>query len=681
VTAEEAATRRSTASPSANLERHQEHRTWPAGASPMTNARARVVIEAVTPLVDGGRFPIKREVGEVVAVEADVFADGHDVVAGQLLVWRPCSAHPHASALHPLGNDRWRASFTADEIGRWRFAIEAWIDHLATWRRGSAIKAEAGLDISVELEAGARLLDEAAAETEGERDVLLGWSDRVRACVGDVATSLLVEPELIEVIERLSPRRHVQRTEDYGVVVDPRLARFSAWYEIFPRSAGAPGEHGTFASVEGRLDEIAEMGFDVLYLPPVHPIGRVNRKGPNNTLAAADDDPGSPWAIGSAEGGHDAIHPRLGTEEDLRRLVTAARRRRIEIALDIAWQCAPDHPWVAEHPSWFRWRPDGEVQYAENPPKKYQDIYPLEFETPDWQALWAELARVVRHWIGVGVRIFRVDNPHTKPFAFWEWLITDIKAEHPDVLFLSEAFTRPKVMHRLAKLGFSQSYTYFTWRNTAWELREYFTELTSDPGRQYFRPNVWPNTPDILTEYLQHGGRPAFVNRLVLATTLAASYGIYGPAFELCEAEPREPGSEEYLHSEKYEIRHWDREAPHSLRPLIARLNGIRRAHPALQHDRNLVFHDVDNDQLLCASKATDSSDDVILVVVNVDPHHAQSGWLALDLHALGLDDAPFVVDDLLCGGSYEWQGPHPFVHLDPWATPAHVFQVRRAPR
>jgi starch synthase (maltosyl-transferring) len=647
----------------------------------MTDARPRVVIEAVDPAVDGGRYPIKREVGDVVTVEADAFADGHDVVAGSLLVWRPDATEPVAVPLQPLVNDRWRASFTVDEIGRWRYAVEAWIDHLATWRHATAVKAAAGLDIGVELEAGARMLDAAAAEAGDDSDMraLQLWATGVRGAIRDTAPLVVLDdPALAATIAKAGPRRQAQRSIEYPAIVDPRLARFSAWYELFPRSAGATGAHGTFTDVEARLDEIAEMGFDVLYLPPIHPIGRQHRKGPNNTLAAGPDDPGSPWAIGAAEGGHDAIHPQLGGEDALRRLVTSARGRGIELALDIAWQCAPDHPWVAEHPSWFRWRPDGTVQYAENPPKKYQDIYPLEFETPDWRALWSELERIVRRWIDVGVRVFRVDNPHTKPFAFWEWLISRIKDDHPEVLFLSEAFTRPKVMHRLAKLGFSQSYTYFAWRTSAWELREYFTELTSDPGRQYFRPNVWPNTPDILTEYLQHGGRPAFVNRLVLATTLAATYGIYGPAFELAVAEPREPGSEEYLHSEKYEIRRWDRDAPHSLRPLITRLNCIRRAHPALQHDRNLVFHGVDNDQLLCYSKATDDRRDVVLSVVNLDPHHRHTGWLALDLAALGVHDQPFTVDDLLCGESFDWRGAHPFVALDPKGTAAHVFHVRR---
>jgi starch synthase (maltosyl-transferring) len=665
----------------------------------VTELRPRVVIEAVTPVVDCGRFAAKREVGDTVEVEADVFADGHGGVAGRLLVWRPGADAPWTSPLQLLVNDRWHAAFNADELGRWRFALEAWVDHLATWRKDTAIKEAAGLDISVELEEGARRLERLATENDGDRELRLRWAARLRAYPGgsDAETSLLADPELLAVIDEQGPRPPARRTPAYELVVDPRLARFSAWYELFPRSAGAPGEHGTLADVEARVDEIADLGFDVLYLPPIHPIGRVNRKGPNNTLVAGPEDPGSPWAIGASEGGHDAIHPQLGTEADLRSLVAKARQRGMEVALDIAWQCAPDHPWVTEHPSWFHWRPDGTVQYAENPPKKYQDIFPLEFETPDWPALWDELARVVRHWIDLGVRVFRVDNPHTKPFAFWEWLITEVKTAHPDVLFLSEAFTRPKVMHRLAKLGFSQSYTYFAWRNTAWELREYFTELTSDPGRQYFRPNVWPNTPDILTEYLQHGGRPAFVTRLVLATTLAASYGIYGPAFELCEAQPREPGSEEYLHSEKYEIRRWDLAVEQSLRPLIARLNRIRRAHPALQRDRNLVFHGTDNEQLLCASKATDAGEaagedagkdagtdtdnDVILTVVNLDPHHAQSGWLSLDLGALGLDGGPFAVEDLLCGGTYTWHDPHPYVQLDPQGTPAHVLHVKRAPR
>ena len=462
------------------------------------------------------------------------------------------------------------------------------------------------------------------------------------------------------------------------MTVDPRRARCSAWYEMFPRStADAPGRHGTFRDCEMRLPYVAELGFDVLYLPPSHPVGRVNRKGRNNALKATPDDPGSPWAIGSHEGGHKAVNPALGTLDDFRRLVSAARELGIEVALDIAFQCAPDHPYVQQHPQWFRWRPDGTVQYAENPPKKYEDIYPFNFECDDWPALWQELKSVFTFWVEHGVTIFRVDNPHTKPFAFWEWLIAEIQRDHPEAMFLSEAFTRPKVMHRLAKIGFTQSYTYFPWRNTKLELSEYFSELASHASREYFRPNHWPNTPDILTAYLQHGGRPAFMTRLVLAATLGANYGIYGPAFEHCENVPREPGSEEYRNSEKYEVRFWDLAKPDSLRTLVAAVNRARRENPALQQEWNIQFIPVDNDELICYTKYTNDRANVVIMVVNLDPHHRQSGWLEVPLDQLGIDrERSYEVEDLLSGTSYLWQGARNYVELNPQACPAHVFKV-----
>ncbi|HXH28450.1 MAG TPA: alpha-amylase family glycosyl hydrolase, partial [Candidatus Polarisedimenticolia bacterium] len=466
------------------------------------------------------------------------------------------------------------------------------------------------------------------------------------------------------------------------VAVDPPAARFNAWYEMFPRSCGAGGRHGTFRDVEARLPYVAEMGFDILYLPPIHPIGRSFRKGPNNVENGSHEDPGSPWAIGSVEGGHTAIHPGLGTLQDFRRLVAAARERGIAVALDIAFQATPDHPWVKAHPEWFRARPDGTIQYAENPPKKYQDIYPLDFETDRWRELWDELKSVFDFWITQGVRIFRVDNPHTKPFAFWEWCLNAIKAEHPDVLFLAEAFTRPKVMYRLAKLGFSLSYTYFPWRNTRWELTEYLSELTRPPAVDFFRASQWTNTPDILTAFLQYGGRPAFMIRLVLAASLGASYGIYGPAFELCETRAIREGSEEYLDSEKYQIRDWDRDRPDSLRGLIARVNRIRRENPALQDDRGLRFHAADNEQILCYSKASADGASVILVVVNLDPHHTQAGWVQVPPERLGADtDRPFQVHDLLSDARYMWSGDRHYVELNPHVAPAHLFRVGRLTR
>jgi starch synthase (maltosyl-transferring) len=467
------------------------------------------------------------------------------------------------------------------------------------------------------------------------------------------------------------------------MTVDPVRARFSAWYELFPRSASPDARrHGTFRDCLARLPYVSSMGFDVLYLPPIHPIGLSERKGRNNRLDPGPQDPGSPWAIGAPQGGHKRIHPELGTIEDFRALVAAARERGIEIALDIAYQCSPDHPYASEHPEWFLQRPDGSIQYAENPPKKYQDIYPFHFETPAWQALWRELKSIVDFWIGEGVCIFRIDNPHTKPFAFWEWLIGSVKAEHPDVIFLAEAFTRPKVMHRLAKLGFTQSYTYFAWRNTKHEIVEYFTELTQTPSCEYFRPNLWPNTPDILTEYLQFNGRAGFMVRLTLAATLGASYGIYGPAFELLEHEPREPGSEEYLDSEKYQRRVWDLEQPASLAPFIARVNRIRCENIALQSDWSLRFHRIDNDALIAYSKRSDDGGIVLLCVVNLDPHHAQAGWLELDLEALDIPEGGrFQAHDLLSEARFLWQGRRNYVALDPSRGPAHVLLVRRRVR
>jgi starch synthase (maltosyl-transferring) len=464
------------------------------------------------------------------------------------------------------------------------------------------------------------------------------------------------------------------------LVVERERARFSAWYELFPRSAAAePGRHGTFKDVEKRLPYIAELGFDVLYLPPIHPVGRERRKGKNNAIAAAPEDVGSPWAIGAKEGGHKAIHPQLGTHEDFRHLLKAAAKHGLEIALDIAYQCAPDHPYVKAHPEWFRKRPDGSIQYAENPPKKYEDIYPFDFECEDWKALWQELKSVLDFWIAEGVKILRVDNPHTKAFPFWEWAIAEVRREHPDVIFLAEAFTRPKVMHRLAKLGYTQSYTYFAWRNTRHELTEYFTELARGPGKDYFRPNVWPNTPDILTEALQVGGRAAFMQRFALAATLAASYGIYGPAFELMAHRPREPGSEEYLDSEKYQLRHWDLERADSLRAYIAAFNRIRRENPALQADGSLRFFATDNEQLIAYAKQTPDRANQIVCVVNLSPHHTHGGWVELDLAMLGIEPGrPYQMHDLLSGARYLWTGPRNFVQLDPQRSPAHVFRVRR---
>jgi starch synthase (maltosyl-transferring) len=650
-----------------------------------TDGRVRVVIEGVAPAIDGGRFAAKRVIGDRVVVEADCFTDGHDAVAARVLWRREDEEEWHAAPMTFLGNDRWRGSFRVDALGRYRYTVTAWVDHFLSWLHDLKRRVDPE-DIKIAALVGAELIAGAAARAGGaDRKQLAEWSARLKAG-GDAETlkALGLDDSLVEVAKRY-PDRSLALTYpvELPLVVDPERARYSTWYELFPRStAPVAGRHGTFRDVEARLPYVAELGFDVLYFPPIHPIGREKRKGSNNSLAPTPDDVGSPWAIGAAEGGHKALHPQLGTLADFRRVVARARELGIEIALDIAYQCAPDHPYIKEHPDWFRWRPDGTVQYAENPPKKYQDIYPFNFESADWQAMWDELASVFDFWIAEGVRIFRVDNPHTKPFPFWEWAIDRLKRAHPEAIFLAEAFTRPKVMHRLAKLGYSQSYTYFAWRNTKSELTEYFTELARGPGREYFRPNVWPNTPDILTEYLQFGGRPAFMTRLALAATLAASYGIYGPAFELLEAKPREAGSEEYLDSEKYQLRHWDLDRADSLRGFIARINQARRENPALQSDWSLRFFPVDNEHLICYAKTTEDMENVVVSVVNLDPYHTQSGWVELDLAALGADPAaPYQMHELLTGARYLWNGPRNYVSLDVARSPAQIFRMRRKVR
>ncbi|MDM7917514.1 MAG: alpha-1,4-glucan--maltose-1-phosphate maltosyltransferase [Candidatus Eisenbacteria bacterium] len=660
-------------------------------------ARAeRIAIERIHPEIEGGRFAAKRAIGETFVVEADVFADGHDEVRAVLL-YRPERRDPAPEnsragsfawaeiPMEPIGNDRYRASFRPDALGRHWYTVAGWIDPFATWRKGIVKKIEAKQDVDVDLRIGAALVEEAAARATGEdREFLASCARKLRGDGGDGADGaargrIAASAELMDRMARWPDRSgEARRDPPLPLVVDRERARHGAWYEMFPRSVwGAQGEHATFADCEKRLPYIASLGFDVLYLPPIHPIGVAHRKGRNNTPSAGPDDPGSPWAIGSAEGGHDAVHPRLGSLADLRRLIARAREHGIEIALDLALQTSPDHPWTREHPEWFRRRPDGTIQYAENPPKKYEDIYPIDFESADRDALWREARRIVRFWCDQGIRIFRVDNPHTKPFAFWEWLIESIREEHPDVLFLAEAFTRPKIVYRLAKLGFNQSYNYFPWRNSKWELTDYFTELTRGEAREYFRPNLWTNTPDILTEYLQVGGLPAFRVRLVLAGLLGASYGIYGPVFELGENLPSKPGSEEYRDSEKYEIRHWDVDRADSLAPLIREVNRIRRENPALQRDAGLQFHPIDNDRMLAFTKESEDRANVVLAVVNLDPRNAQSGWLHFPLEPLRLDPRrPFAVEDLLEGTRTLWQGKRNLVRLDPALGPAMIARI-----
>ena len=635
------------------------------------------VIENVSPQVDAARFAVKRAVGEEIVVLADCFAHGHERVDCVVRLRGPGDGEWSEVAMEPLGNDRWRARFAVDRVGLWQYGVVCWIDALASWRDEYLRRVDPA-DLRLAASAGAELIGASAANArEAVRERLAHWARQLREeSDPQRLQALALDESLLAQARRHAPRTGAAHSATLPAYVDRERARFSTWYEAFPRSMAAEGgRHGTFDDVIGQLDRIRGLGFDVLYLPPIHPIGRTKRKGRNNATLAEPGDVGSPWAIGAREGGHTAIHPELGTLDDFRRLVAAARERGMEIALDIAFQAAPDHPWVTQHPEWFRRRPDGSIQYAENPPKKYEDIYPIDFASRDWRALWHALRDVFAFWVAQGVEIFRVDNPHTKPFAFWEWVIHEIRRQHPGVIFLAEAFTRPHVMHRLAKLGFTQSYTYFTWRVTKAELTEYFTELALSPTREYFRPNCWPNTPDILPYHLQNAPLEMFRIRLVLAATLAASYGIYAPAYEAGENRPREEHSEEYLASEKYEIKRWDAHAPDSLAPLIGKVNAIRRAHRALQSDWSLAFHPTDNDMLMCYSKRAD--DDRILVAVNLDPRNTQTGWVNVDLAALGLDPyAAYTVHDLLSGESYPWWGSRNFLLLDPRRAPAHIFGI-----
>ncbi len=644
--------------------------------------RNRVIIEGIEPEIDGGRYPIKRVAGEKVTVEADVFAEGHDIVAAILEYRREDQESWSEVSMRHVGNDRWEGSFVPLKLGRYRYRVRGYVDVYLTWLEGLKKKHGAGQDLSVEFAIGAAYIVEVSERAAPEETRKLA----------ELAGLLRKGDDLERILQRVGSEEtlHIMRTcrerdneslygKELTVVVEREKAGFSTWYELFPRSAtGEAGSHGTFRDCEALLPDIARLGFDVLYLPPIHPIGSSRRKGKNNVLVAGEGDPGSPWAIGSDEGGHKAIHPELGTMDDFLRLVSEAKKHGIEIAMDIAFQCSPDHPYVKEHPEWFRWRPDGTVQFAENPPKKYEDIIPFDFETRSWRELWEELKSIVLFWVDKGITLFRVDNPHTKPFPFWEWLIGEVRRTRPEVIFLSEAFTRPKVMYRLAKIGFSMSYTYFTWRNTKRELTEYMTEITRSQVGEYFRPNFWPNTPDILSEYLQYGGRPAFVIRLVLAATLSSHYGIYGPAYELCVSDAVS-GKEEYDDSEKYEIKKWDLEKPGNLREFIARVNRIRRENPALQSTRNLRFYEVENDNLLFYGKHTDDLDNLLLVVVNLDPFHTQSGVLRVPLKDFGIEPGgSFLVHDLLSNDRFIWHGADNHVTLDPRVAPAYIFHVRR---
>ena len=656
----------------------------PPVAPPLNSARPppRIIIEAIDPEIDGGRFPCKRIAGDVVEVTAAIFADGHDLVSAVLRHRRSGEPIWTETPMQPLGNDRWCARFLVERIGRYEYAIAAWMDRFGTWRHGLSRKVDAGLDVRSELLEGAGLV-EAAVGRAADRNDARALGEAARRLAADADLALRIGTALSATLSD-TMSRHPDRSEEassarvLAVEVERERAGFGAWYEFFPRScAPEPGRHGTFADARARLRHAAAMGFDVVYLPPIHPIGATHRKGPNNAPVSAPGDPGSPWAIGAGDGGHCAVHAELGTLADFDAFVAEARKLGLEVALDVAFQCSPDHPWVREHPDWFRHRPDGSIQYAENPPKKYQDVYPLDFECEDWRGLWLALLDVFRFWIAHDITIFRVDNPHTKTFAFWEWTIAELRAEHPECIFLAEAFTRPSIVEYLAKVGFSQSYTYFTWRNTRQELQSYLEDLNEGQSRETLRPNFFANTPDINPEFLQFGGRAAFQIRLVLAATLAGSYGIYGPPYELGIAEGG-PGAEDYRDSEKYQIRHWDPKAPGNIIAFIQRINAIRREQPDPWRG-SLRFLPVDCEDLIAYLRTGRTLEEAMLVVVNLSPHHTSAGWLDVPLEELGLDpDRAFQMHDLLGGATFLWQGPRNYVALDPAQSPAHVFRVRR---
>ncbi len=656
----------------------------------------RIPVLDLSPVVACGRWPAKAAVGELVDFEATVFREGHDAVAANLVLKSPDGKERPFNRMHPVGSglDRWATSARVDAEGVWTFRVEGWGDPIASWRHDAEIKIPLGQDVDLVCEQGARLHERAVKSApRAARAALAKVVDTLRDADRSPADRVgpALDPDVVAAVDAHPVREFVTKSDSFKLLVERERARFSAWYECFPRSLGAvqnadgSWRSGTLRTAAERLPAISAMGFDVVYLPPIHPIGRSFRKGANNTLDPSPFDPGSPWAIGSAEGGHDAIHPDLGTLADFDAFVAAARDSGLEVAMDLALQCSPDHPWVTEHPEWFSHRPDGTIAYAENPPKKYQDIYPINFDD-DYDGLKNEVLRVVRHWIDHGVRIFRVDNPHTKPVAFWEWLIDTVRKTDPDVIWLAEAFTRPPMMRTLATIGFTQSYTYFTWRNERWEIEEYLTELSRDTVN-VLRPNFFVNTPDILHAFLQYGGPPAFAIRAVLAALTSPSWGVYS-GYELFEHVAVRPGSEEYLDSEKYSYRPRDFTAAEadgkSLAPFLTTLNSIRQSHPALRQLRNLRLHTPDNEHILAWSKRdTDPAtgvEDTVLVVLNLDPHSVREATIHVDTEALGVGpDEVYDVRDELTGESYEW-GAENYVRLDPFVSPAHVFAVRRKP-
>ncbi len=646
---------------------------------PKTTGQSRCIIERVSPELDGGRFPIKATVGDVIQVEADILADGHDHLSARLL-YRPDTANEWREvSMNPLPNDRYGAAFPIETEEFYHYTLEAWVDHPLTWQHETTVKIRDGQTVHLELLTGALFFDEMAvlANPDDSRALTAAAALFRNPAQYEQALQLAMGPDVKAWIARYPLRHHVTRyAPELRVYVDREKARFGAWYSLFPRSTHPePGQHGTFKTTQALLPRLASLGFDVLYIPPIHPIGTAFRKGKNNSTSAQPGEPGVPYAIGSELGGHDAILPELGTLAEFKELVEACKTHGMELAMDLAIQCSPDHPWVKEHPDWFKIRPDGTIQYAENPPKKYQDIYPVNFETEDWQNLWQELKRIILLWADWGVRIIRVDNPHTKAFGFWEWVIAETKAQYPDLLFLSEAFTRPKVMQQLAKGGFTQSYTYFAWRNSKWELTQYLSEMTQGEMRYYFRPNFWPNTHDILTRPMQSGSEALYLQRVFLAATLSSNYGVFGPVYEYLE-HTAFPGKEEYFNSEKYEIRHWDWHRTNKLTYVLGLINAARRENTALQHTNNLTFCDIGNDQLLAYLK-THPNGSRILCVVNLDPYFTQTGWLRVPLHLLGKNSGEeFIVRDLLTGASFVWREESNYIALDPNVLPMHLFRV-----
>lgn len=643
------------------------------------DSRARVVIENVRPQIDGGQFPIKRISGELVNVSADVFGDGHDVISARLLYRKKGEKKWNENPFRLIENDQFVGQFRIDEEHDYEYAVMAWIDHALTWYEGFLKKKKAGDHLDVEIQIGLGFLDEIAKAAKGnEQRLAKELAAQIRECHYQEAVELCSGERLRNLIEDSPIRKFASISESYGVQVDRLKASFSAWYEFFPRSSSPDSSRpGTFNDCFPIVDRLAELGFDTLYFPPIHPIGRAHRKGKNNSTTAQPGEPGSPWAIGASEGGHTGVLSDLGTEADFIALVAHARTRGIEIAMDLAYQCSPDHPWVKEHPDWFKWRPDGTVQYAENPPKKYQDVLPIYFECDDWKNLWDALKGVIEYWIDKGVKVFRVDNPHTKPFAFWEWVMAEMHRDHPEVLFLSEAFTRPKIMARLAKIGFHQSYSYFTWRKNKAELSEYLGQLTQTELRDYFRANFWPNTPDILPEYLQNTGFSNNAIRYVLAATLSSNYGMYGPVYEYLINSPV-PGKEEYIDSEKYEVRHWDWSLNSPFHHLIGKINHIRRQNPAFYTTFNLQFCETDNPMVMAYFKQTEDRSNAVLVVVNLDPYQKQSAWIKTPLDALGIAEGEIMeLNDLMDDSRYHWNRNWNYVELDPRLMPCHIFNIR----